>query len=269
MFAQKTRPPAPGLLDRLDSVDAILRMDAKAELIKGGQTTAPFAASVLYDPGSTNRQLVATLSSTRTPPSALADAVFKDKWAKGITGCAVKQIAQDGEGNAKSEAAKLLATHPDVGTDKDCTSKAGRTLACRGSRTVRVSKYGGIQRITAGKQHLYLWQPDLSADSNNISTIYVMESELPDLPPSGKLDKNDFRGRMASRLKELSGLRLQPNTYSINKVRNGDTVEVLLTGGFADGEDFRSRNQVYGRPHRFRRLRALTLLDLPPLFGGK
>jgi hypothetical protein len=218
---QDKKEPVANVIQRLDSYDAILRMDARQELIRGGKTSAPDVEAVLNDPGSSARQqagVIAALNSSKALAEEVSDAAL----------CNVVEAARSTEPAVKSEANKFLAANPDIAKSKECRPIPGRDFACTGSRLVRLKTGGGIQHLTVGSQQAYVWQPGL--DTSNISTVYVIHTDQSGFPVSGKLDKDDF-AKLESKLKKTESAQLPPNTYSIHKVKNNDTIDVKLAGG--------------------------------------
>ena len=225
----KPRPLSAGTLDRLDSLDPTLRSDARIDLSRAGKQSAPYIASVLYDPGSSTRQLLgvlAVLNNSKTLASDMFGTLADYKAAQ----CTIVRLSQGDDGPLKNEANKYLAAHDGASREKACQPIAGRTFACKDALTVRLASGGGLQRITVGNQRAYLWQQSLSLDANNKSTLYIIVSQSPDWPITRKLGADDAKPLLA-KLQESTGPKLQPESYYKKVVVNGETVAVTLPGG--------------------------------------
>jgi hypothetical protein len=225
----KPRPLSAGTLDRLDSLDPTLRSDARIDLSRAGGQAAPYIASVLYDPGSSTRQLLgvlAVLNNSKTLPSDMFGLAGDYKAAQ----CTVVKLSQGDDGPLKTEANKYLAAHAGASKEKSCQPIPGRTFACKDAMTVRLASGGGLQRISVGSQRAYLWQPSLSLDNNNKATLYVIASQSPDWPVTRKLGADDAKPLLA-KLQESTSPKLQPESYYKKVVLNGETIAATVPGG--------------------------------------
>jgi hypothetical protein len=221
----------------LDSPDPIIRMDTRQSIVKLGSDTRPFLESLLYDPGSSTRMLVGVLNILNSGTDFAVDRQAQ---------CNIQDLASSPDPVLKTEAEKFLASSPKTQTLNVCKPIPGRPFDCRDPRLV-VFYEEGLRRFTVGRQHVYVWQRELSADDPNWATVYAIEDESllsPERHSIGK--KRDFAafeshlqrigtGSAQERSAKSSPLvfraTLRPESYAVFKVRNRDTIEIESSGG--------------------------------------
>jgi len=221
----------------LDSPDPIIRIDARQSVMKLGRGAWPYLEAVLYDPGSSTRQLVGALNVLNSGADFATDV---GKQAQ----CNIQDIASTSDPVLRAEAEKFLASHPKTPDPDVCKPVRGRAFDCVGARLVEFDT-GGLRRFTIGKQRVFVWQRSLSADDPNWAAVYVFEDESLISPERRSMKKNEFEA-LEPRLQKIEtgtnkkgrdkspavvGVALQPESYAAFIVRNGDTMEVKVSGG--------------------------------------
>jgi hypothetical protein len=211
-YAHKA-PDIPALLDKLESGDVIVRVDARAELARMGASAIPYIEEILRDKNSSYRRRLGALVAlnTMTPETA--------KLSETSNCIIFKLSSEDPDSTIREEAAGYIAKHPDLDLPADCKSKGCRTpfieLAVRSIKTISVAK-----------STLYVYLAGISTD--DVADVYViMSNQSVWRPRDGKLSKSTFQQSLRSLKLATEGLK--PDTYWRVKIKHDHESGVYIT----------------------------------------
>jgi hypothetical protein len=194
------------ILQRLESNDAIVRVDARNEIAQMGQAAVPFIEEILNDQKSSYRLRLGVLVALNKMPSVQLS---------GSASCVILKATQDSDTTLRDEANHYISSH---GKPKCMQPTCNSKLEIR-----------GIRGFTVANQPVYVYLAGISA--GDLADVYVISSWnkiWKTRDTRGKLPKSVFQKGIRSLAPADD--QLVAETYYRRKLKSGESFDSYSPG---------------------------------------